>query len=346
MRWETVMGIYDREYYRREGPSFLGAFAIRGQVCKWLIIINIAVFVVQVIGESQGALSRLLHVEQFTDTFDLRTGVRPSIDQVRRLNPRARDVSDEAIRESIQAHNPPGVLQGQVWRLLTYAFLHSTGSLWHILFNMLFLWWFGSDMEDLYGPREFLAFYLVAAILGAIAYVLTQVAGISPPGPCLGASGAVTAVLTLCACHYPHRKILLFFLVPVPLWLLVIFQVAQDAFGLLSGNTGGTAVSVHLGGAAFAFAYYQRNWRLLNLWASLRAWGQRRSQPRLRVYREEQVPPAAPVHSASPPDVDEHMEAKVDAVLEKVARFGKDSLTDSERQLLLRASEVYKRRRT
>jgi membrane associated rhomboid family serine protease len=341
------MGIYDREYYRREGPSFLGAFAIRGQVCKWLIIINVAVFVVQVISESQGPLRQLLHIEQFTDTFDLQTGVRPSVDQFRRSQPGARDFTDEEIREHIQSRYPPGVLQGQVWRLLTYAFLHSTiGMPFHILFNMLFLWWFGSDMEDLYGPREFLAFYLVSAVLGGVAYVLTQVAGISPPGPCIGASGAVTAVLTLCAIHYPHRKILLFFMLPIPLWLLVVLQVAQDAFGLLSGNTGGTAVSVHLGGALFAFAYYQRNWRLLNLWTSVRDWAKRRSQPRLRVYREESVRPAAPVLSSSLPDVDEQMEAKVDSVLEKVARFGKDSLTDSERQLLLRASEVYKRRRT
>jgi hypothetical protein len=211
---------------------------------------------------------------------------------------------------------------------------------------MLFLWWFGSDMEDLYGSREFLAFYLVSAVVGGIAYVLVQLAGLSPPGPCLGASGAVTAVLVLCAIHYPHRTILLFFLLPVPLWLLVILAIAQDAFGLLSGNTGGTAVSVHLGGAAFAFAYYNRHWRLLNFWSTLHSWVQRRTRPRLRVYREEHAPPAAPLLSSAPSDVDEQMEARVDAVLEKVARFGKDSLTENERQILLRASEVYKRRRT
>ena len=49
-------------------------------------------------------------------------------------------------------------------RLLSYAFLHDPGDIFHILFNMLFLWWFGSDVEDLYGPREFLSFYLTAAL--------------------------------------------------------------------------------------------------------------------------------------------------------------------------------------
>jgi membrane associated rhomboid family serine protease len=340
------MGIYDREYYRREGPSFLGSLAPRGKVCKWLIIINVAVFVLQLISESQNPLRHLPGMDHFTNTFDLETGVRPSVEAIRRSYPEARDYKDEEIREFIRMRYPPGVLQGQVWRLLTYAFLHSTGSLLHILFNMLFLWWFGSDMEDLYGSWEFLTFYLVSAFLGGVAYVLVQVAGLSPPGPCLGASGAVTAVLVLCALHYPHRTILLFFLLPVPLWLLVVFQVAQDAFGFLSGHTGGTAVSVHLAGAAFAFGYYKRRWRLLDLGSGLQSWWKRRPQPRLRVYREEPAPPVAPVLSSSHPEIDEQMEAKVDAVLEKVARSGKDSLTESERQILLRASEVYKRRRT
>ena len=130
------MGIYDREYYRRDGPSFLGALPGFGQACKWLILINIVCFVLQLV---------------------TRTAV---------ADPRF-DRSDIPI---LQVYSPVtawleldtnAVLHGQVWRLLTYAFLHDTGTLWHILFNMLFLWWFGKDVEDLYGPREFLAFYLV-----------------------------------------------------------------------------------------------------------------------------------------------------------------------------------------
>src|SRR5437870_1573047 len=65
----------------------------------------------------------------------------------------------------------PDVLHGQFWRVLTYAFLHSEQNVYHILFNMLFLWWFGSDVEDLYGPREFLTFYLVSAVAGGLAFV-------------------------------------------------------------------------------------------------------------------------------------------------------------------------------
>ena len=74
------------------------------------------------------------------------------------------------------------------------------------------------------------------------------------------------AVLVLCAIHYPTRIIYLFFFLPVPIWLFVLFEIAQDGFGFLTGHTQGTAVSVHLAGAAFAFVYYQRHLRLMTVW--------------------------------------------------------------------------------
>src|SRR5262249_2534757 len=127
------MGIYDRDYVRREGPSFLGSFVERGHVCKWLIGINVAVFIVQVLTLPADPTE----MGWFTGAFEL-------------------DVDH--------------VLHGQVWRLLTYAFLHDPRVIMHILFNMLFLWWFGSDVEDLYGPREFLTFYLSASFVGGLAF--------------------------------------------------------------------------------------------------------------------------------------------------------------------------------
>src|SRR5262249_6293363 len=242
---------------------------------------------------------------------------------------------------------PSDVLHGQVWRVLTYAFLHSTSGLLHLVFNMLFLWWFGTDVEDIYGPREFLALYLIAAVLGGLAYIFSYLAGMGSNLPCVGASGAVMAVMVLCALHYPSRVILLFFLIPVPIWLFVVFEVAQDAFGFLTGNTGGTAVAVHLGGAAFGFVYYKMQWRMLNLLPDLRAWTRRLSRPRLRVYREEEPPvrTPAPVAASRELQTDEQLEAKLDAVLAKVARHGRGSLSESEQQILMRASEIYKKRR-
>src|SRR5262249_46871068 len=155
----------------------------------------------------------------------------------------------------------------------------------------------GSQMEDLYGSREFLIFYLVAAVLGGIAFQLAWMADLGPLR-CIGASGAVTAVLVLFAFHYPRPIILVAFFLPVPIWLVVVFQVAQDLFGFLApGSAGNTAVTVHLAGALFGFLYYKgeiRLWNFIPDFSGMRRLGRRSS---LRIYREE---PRRPVAVSTP----------------------------------------------
>lgn len=299
------MTIYDREYYRREGPSFLGSLVPHGQACKWLIAINVAVYFLQY-----------------------------------------------ATRQSPQDLTPyltldsDSLSHGEVWRLVTYAFAHDTRGLSHILFNMLFLWWFGSDTEDLYGTREFLAFYLTAVVAAGLAFVAWEWFR-EEPGAVLGASGAVTAVLVLYALHFPTRQIYIWFLFPIPIWFFVVFQVFQDSWLFLSGTRTPVAVACHLGGALFGFVYYKGQFRIMSLAGRLPAvrLPSVRSQPRLRVYREEED--SQPVSVAAPPaaKLDEHLEAQLDAILEKLSRTGQGSLTDQEREVLRRASEAYKRRR-
>jgi membrane associated rhomboid family serine protease len=301
------MGIYDREYYRKDKTSFLGSIADRGIVCKWLILINGICFVIQLVTIPQ----RHQGLGPFTEALWLA---------------------------------PQKVLDGEIWRLLTHAFLHDPDSWTHIIFNMLFLWWLGRDVEDIYGSREFLAFYLVAAVLAGLAFLGWDLAQRSN-APALGASGAVTAVMVVCACHFPNRPFLFSFFIPIPLWLLVIINVLQDTFVFVSKTRTGVAVAAHLAGAAFGFLYYKYQWRILNFSPNLRFWTHLRSRPRLRVYHEEKNPrPGAFKPSAV--ERDEQMEAKVDAVLEKVARFGQSSLTEEEKQILMKASEVYKKRRS
>src|SRR5262249_5928096 len=151
----------------------------------------------------------------------------------------------------------------------------------------------------------------------------------------------------LCAIHYPTRVILMFWFLPVPIWLFVIVQVAQDLFGFLGARRDATAYSVHLAGAAFGLVYYKAQWRLTNVFSGLKSWQKQRARPRLRVYREdEHNQPVAALNVPASPEVDEQLEAKLDAVLEKVARSGRDSLTEGEKQVLQRASEVYRKRRS
>jgi membrane associated rhomboid family serine protease len=308
------MGIYDRDYVRREGPSFLGSFVERGRVCRWLVGINAACFLVQILTMPRPDVpTSHPTLGWFTDAFQL-------------------DVQS--------------VLHGQVWRLLTYSFLHDPGGIMHILFNMLFLWWFGSDVEELYGPREFLSFYLAASFAGGLLFFGSSLAWKPDTVPCIGASGGVLAVLVLCVIHYPSRIIYLFFLLPVPLWLFVVVILAGDAYVYLSKVDSSTAVAAHLGGALFAGVYYRLHWRLTDSLPQLRLWRRRLFRPRLRVYREEEARSPVHVPAVSGGADDEQLEAKMDAILEKLMRVGKENLTESEREVLLRASEIFRRRRS
>ena len=299
------MGINDRDYVRRDGPSFLGAFVERGTICKWLIGANIVVYLIQKVAG-----------EPFTDALQL-------------------DV------EKVFFH-------GEAWRLLTHAFLHSPNDPLHIVFNMLFLWWFGADVEDLYGPKEFLAFYLSAALVAALTFSAAFLAGLGPVGRAVGASGAIMAVVIVCACHYPTRTMYFMFFLPMPLWVMALLYVGYDAYSLLGGREAGVGVAAHLGGAAFGFAYYRMNWRINPLlqgwWPSVTAWRRRAARPHLRVYREERP---EPVRAAVASDADEdRITAEMDAVLEKISRVGRQNLTPDELEVLQRASEILRRRRT
>jgi membrane associated rhomboid family serine protease len=302
------MGIYDRDYYRREGPSFLGTISPQYRVCWGLLVVNCVCFVLQM-ATRDGSFP-------FTESLELDVGK---------------------------------VLHGEVWRLLTYAFLHDPMSVMHIGFNMLFLIMFGRQVEEHLGSREFLAFYLVSAVVAGVAYTAAHIARIHS-GVAVGASGAVTAVLVLAAFYNPRQKLLLFFVLPIPIWGFVVFMVAKDAFDLLGKSNNGVAVAAHLGGAAFGFVYYNLHWRLTDWLSSFSSLRRPRAKPRLRLYREEdELPAPAPVAAhrpaASAAQADEQLVAQMDAILEKIPRVGMEGLTEHERELLLRASEAIKRRR-
>ncbi len=285
-----------------QNESGSGSFGGKG-VCFWLIVCNVIAFVVQ-------------------------------------LTTRTPDHAPSAFTTSLVL-NVDKVIHGEVWRLLTYAFLHDPSSPFHILFNMFFLWMFGRAVEEIYGAKEFLSFYLVSAVVGGLAYVGVELLRGSPNSTCWGASGAVTAVLVLFALHFPNLKILFMFLIPMRIITFVAIIVGIDALALIGDGRKGVAVAVHLGGAAFGYLYYKYQWRILNWWPSRMSMRPRRNvRPRLRVFRDDED--TALSDQAEPERI---FDAEVDRVLAKVAAHGKSSLTERENQVLLKASEVYKQRR-
>lgn len=304
------MGVYDRDYYRQDPPGggVLGGVA---PTCKWLIAINVVVYILQIMTLTSAGGG-------VTGWFELSAA--------------------EVIGRF------------EIWRLVTSAFCHSPDDPWHLVFNMLGLWIFGNMIESMYGSREFLRFYLTAALLSAIGFlgvelVITQFAIHRIPNE-LGASGAVMGVMMLCALYYPTMKILVMFVIPIELrWLVAIF-VIYDLFPVLRALGGAqimdnVAHAAHLAGLLYGFLYKKfdlRYSRILAGWSwpgfhrAVRS-ATRRKPDHVKLYE----PPQEAVPAAD-------LSRRVDEILAKISAHGESSLTETERDILKEASRRYKKR--
>ena len=303
------MGIYDRDYYRGDSDRMFASLG-RWSATVWIIVITCGIFLLQLV---------------------------------------TRDTAPPGITEwGIYSYQ--GILDGEVWRFLTAMFLHDTDNIFHVAFNMLVLYWFGRVMEERYGSREFTLFYLASGVLANIGYFLIQTVTPPPHFSALGASGGVTAVMVLFAMNYPKQQVLLFFVIPMPIWALVEIFVGLDALGALGIRQGRIAFVVHLLGALFGFLYFTSGVRLSALIPGRSPSRSAPARPRLRVLpmepnestRDEPGDIEEPVPTAP---TEEALESKLDRVLEKVSQYGQESLSREEREILFRASEVYKKRR-
>ena len=146
-----------------------------------------------------------------------------------------------------------------IWQLGTYMFLH--GSVSHVLFNMLALWMFGSDIERVWGPRRFLTYYFVCVISAAVAQLLVAEMAGGTPYPTIGASGGVYGVLLAFGMMFPRRMVVLLFPpIRMPAWLLVTLYGVLELLLGVTGTQAGVAHFAHLGGMAGGFLLIQY-WR-------------------------------------------------------------------------------------
>jgi membrane associated rhomboid family serine protease len=353
------MGFRDRDYYRKSNSS--------GQMADWgfywvprgvryLIIANVVVFLLQMLVVTKTPISPLdiarQRYPQLDELLKERGDDPASLAELEKEDPRIRKLLEniesqyggmtkrDHVLENWLLLDPNKVVEhGQVWRLLTHAFCHDRLSIWHILLNMLFLYWFGCTLESMYGTREFVLFYLSAAVVAGIAYVGVDLA-MGSNAPAIGASGAVMAVTMLYALHFPYETIYVMWFLPLPMWLLMVFYVIWDVHPLLlqlGGEQFSTGIghAAHLGGLAFGFLYGWFQWRLepLVAWIPGMRGGTRPDPIR---YRDRTTS-----RSLGP---DPEME-RVDEILRKISDVGQASLTDEERALLASASERMKRRR-
>lgn len=153
--------------------------------------------------------------------------------------------------------NPLVVLRFKFfWQFLTYMFVHSSQGFTHILFNMLALLFFGTQVERKIGSYEFILFYLIVGIFaGIFSFFFYLVSGV-PNVNLLGASGAVYGVLMAFATYFPDSRIYIWGIFPVKSTYLVIGFACIEIFSQLFRYNSGIAHLTHLAGFAFAFLYF------------------------------------------------------------------------------------------
>ena len=147
------------------------------------------------------------------------------------------------------------------WQLLTYGFLH--GNFTHLFFNMLALLMFGAQIEQVWGPKRFLTYFLVCVVGAGLIQlaVATMAAQSGQAYPTLGASGGVFGILLAYGMMFPNNRVMLLF-PPIPMkarTLVIVFGVIELAMGV-TGARSGVAHFAHLGGMVFGFLLIQY-WR-------------------------------------------------------------------------------------
>lgn len=152
------------------------------------------------------------------------------------------------------------LLEGHVWEMATYAWIHDLRDPFHVLMNCVGLFFFGPVLERRWGGKAFLKFWVLC---GLIAGVFTALVGVLFPGlfgnPVLGASGAVFGILTAFVMVQPHSTVYLFFALPVPTKYILPIALGLDLLFFVSAR--GVAIHAHVGGIVAAWLLITGRWR-------------------------------------------------------------------------------------
>ncbi len=277
------MGLYDRDYTQadysshfRHGPQMRIGFPKITPVVKWLLIINIAIFLSSIIIPPLGNF--------IYEWFQL------------------------------DATSLPRALQ--LWRLISYQFLHDPNFIWHIFFNMLGLFFLGPTLERHWGSKRFLPFYLGCGVAGALFYFFLVAVRFLPALPMVGASGAILGMLAACAILFPQFVVIIL-IFPVPIRVAAVAFTAIYIITVITRgiNAGGDAA--HLAGMATGAIYVlSKRWRSkFELKIKTSRWQKKMEEQR-------------------------KLQFELDRILQKVHDTGIHSLTSNEKRILKKATEA------
>ncbi|MFA5293579.1 MAG: rhomboid family intramembrane serine protease [Phycisphaerae bacterium] len=277
------MSVYDRDYYRPDyenntaRPQMQFRLPQLTPVVKWLLILNVSIYLLSIIIKPLGWFIYDWLSVDATSTF-------------RSL---------------------------QLWRLVGYQFLHDLTNPWHLIWNMVGLYFLGPTLERFWQSKKFLTFYLLCGIAGGVFYLMLANFGAVRAGFLIGASGSILGMLAACAILFPQFVVfLLFFPVPIRIAavILTFFYIANIFIG--SSNAGGDVA--HLAGMAAGAGY-------VYLWPKFKNKYKPASpsndwEKKFRAYSE--------------------LQREVDRILVKVNEQGITSLTKKEKKTLEEATKL------
>ena len=212
----------------------------------------------------------------------------------------------------------PETIWPLIWQPLTYMFVH--GDFWHVAINMLVLFLFGSELENIWGRHGFIKYYLITGIGSGLVWLVFQSFS-TVSAYLIGASGAVYGILTAYGLLFPNRIVYIYFLFPVRVKWFVIILGAVAFFSSL-GSHSNISHLTHLSGMVIGFSYLRFNsqWRRM-------IFSVRKQILEKKLKREE-----------SRQNKKIMLQKDVDHLLDRINQVGYDGLSDSEKSRLYAAS--------
>ena len=235
------------------------------------------------------------------------------------------------------------ILLYRPWTLITHMFLHS--GFWHLAWNMLTFYWFGTIAGDLLGDRKILPVYILGGLIGGFAYILSFALLPNIGSFALGASAAVLAIVFTAVATAPDYNVQLILLGNVRIKFIGLFILFFDIIGInATVNSGGHIA--HLGGTLFGFlfVYLLRSGTDLSVYfnnfieiLSFKRKKQPVKRGNLKVAHRSELIEKKSSHARTRPN---NISSRVDEILDKIKQKGYGSLTDEEKEILYQASKT------
>lgn len=217
------------------------------------------------------------------------------------------------------------------WTIITYGFLHI--GFFHILFNLMILYYFGNLFLDFFDSKQFLTYYLLGIFSGGLIYMLSYnyLPALQTQQTLLvGASAGVTAIVVGIASYIPNYSLNFRFIGSIKLVYIAIAMVILDVVQIPTGNAGGHLA--HLGGALIGFLltrYMNKGSQIIAIWNGL--WSTSKKTPLKTVYKNRKSEVTSTSFNFD--------QKKIDSILDKISKSGYDTLTKEEKDYLFKAGK-------